>query len=153
MFNWIIKKIHRQRKTSAPSDKLQPLSSPRVNRIEAHLQNESDEALRDRVAAWKDQFRAFHTPKFLGGVSLRVATEEEVDACLRNVNEAFLRLKPHFPSLANDYLADNSWASASMDDKKARIDRAREAGTRSSLTSMPSSKRCSTRSCQKCTRW
>ncbi len=124
MFNWIIKKFIGS-KNQRTVRRLQPLVAE-VNRIEKDLQNESDDALRDRVAAWKDQFRAFHTPKFLGGVSLRVATEEEVDACLRNVNEAFLRLKPHFPSLANDYLADSSWASASMDDKKARIDRARD---------------------------
>ena len=92
MFNWIIKKFIGS-KNQRTVRRLQPLVAE-VNRIEKDLQNESDDALRDRVAAWKDQFRAFHTPKFLGGVSLRVATEEEVDACLRNVNEAFLRLKP-----------------------------------------------------------
>jgi len=124
MFNWIIKKFIGS-KNQRTVKRLQPLVAE-VNRIEQQLQNETDDQLRGRVAAWQDQFKAFHTPKFLGGVSLRVATEEEVDACLRNVNEAFQRLKVHFPSLANDYLADSAWNGASLEDKKARIDRARD---------------------------
>jgi preprotein translocase subunit SecA len=125
MFNWIIKKIIGT-KNQRMVRRLQPVVAE-INRLEAELQQLPDEALREKCAAWKQQFRAFHTPNFLGGVSLRIASEEEVDACLRHVAEYFAALKAHFPSLEQDYLAESSWSAAGLDDKKARIDRAREA--------------------------
>ncbi len=125
MFNWIIKKIIGT-KNQRTVKRLQPVVAE-INRLEAELQNLPDEALREKCAAWKEQFRAFHTPRFLGGVSLRIASEEEVDACLRHVAGYFAALQKHFPSLAGDYLAESSWSGADLDDKKARIDRAREA--------------------------
>ena len=125
MFNWIIKKIIGT-KNQRSVRRLQPVVAE-INRFEAELQNLPDEALREKCAAWKDQFRAFHTPHFLGGVSLRIATEEEVDACLRHVAGYFAALQKHFPSLVGDYLAESAWSGADLDDKKARIDRAREA--------------------------
>jgi preprotein translocase subunit SecA len=125
MFNWIIKKIIGT-KNQRTVRKLQPTVAE-INRIEALLQNEPEEALRERTQKWQAQFRAFHTPPFLGGVSLRIANEAEVDACLEAVEKYFTALKPHFPALENDYLASAAWNGAALDDKKARIDRAREA--------------------------
>ncbi|MDZ4287772.1 MAG: preprotein translocase subunit SecA, partial [Prosthecobacter sp.] len=125
MFDWIIKKIIGT-KNQRTVKRLQPVVVE-INRIEQQLQNESDDALRERVAKWKGQFQAFHTPQFLGGVSLRIAPEEAVEACLRHVASYFAALKPHFPSLDDSYLAETSWNGASFEDKKARIDRAREA--------------------------
>jgi preprotein translocase subunit SecA len=125
MFEWIIKKIIGT-KNQRTVKRLQPVVAE-INRFEAHLQNETDEALRERCANWKAQFRAFHTPKFLGGVSLRIATEEQVDACLSHVAGYFGALKQHFPSLDGAYLAESAWAGKSLDDKKARIDQARDA--------------------------
>jgi preprotein translocase subunit SecA len=97
MFNWIIKKIIGT-KNQRTVKRLQPVVAE-INRIEAQLQNLSDDALRERVPKWKAQFRAFHTPQFLGGVSLRIADEESVDACLKHVAGYFGALKPHFPGL------------------------------------------------------
>ncbi|MHB1080638.1 MAG: preprotein translocase subunit SecA [Prosthecobacter sp.] len=125
MFNWIIKKIIGT-KNQRTVRKLQPTVAE-INRIEALLQNEPEEALRERTQKWQAQFRAFHTPPFLGGVSLRIANEAEVDACLEAVEKYFTALKPHFPALENDYLASAAWNGAALDDKKARIDRSREA--------------------------
>jgi preprotein translocase subunit SecA len=125
MFNWIIKKIIGT-KNQRTVRKLQPVVAE-INRIEAQLQNEPEEALRERTQKWQAQFRAFHTPPFLGGVSLRIADEAAVDACLASVEQYFTALKPHFPALENDYLVSAAWNGASLDDKKARIDRAREA--------------------------
>jgi preprotein translocase subunit SecA len=125
MFNWIIKKIIGT-KNQRTVRKLQPTVAE-INRIEALLQNEPEEALTQRTQKWQAQFRAFHTPPFLGGVSLRIANEAEVDACLESVEKYFTELKPHFPALENDYLVSAAWNGASLDDKKARIDRSREA--------------------------
>ncbi|MCX6851955.1 MAG: preprotein translocase subunit SecA, partial [Verrucomicrobia bacterium] len=125
MFNWIIKKIIGT-KNQRTVRKLQPTVAE-INRIEALLQNEPEEALQERTRKWQAQFRAFHTPPFLGGVSLRIASEAEVDACLEAVEKYFTALKPHFPALENDYLASAAWNGAALDDKKARIDRSREA--------------------------
>ena len=125
MFEWIIKKIIGT-KNQRTVKRLQPIVAE-INRLEAQLQNEPDEALRERCAKWKAQFRAFHTPQFLGGVSLRIASEEEVDACLSHVAGYFAALKTHFASLDDSYLAESAWAGKSVDDKKARIDKAREA--------------------------
>jgi preprotein translocase subunit SecA len=125
MFEWIIKKIIGT-KNQRTVKRLQPIVAE-INRLEAQLQNEPDEALLERCAKWKAQFRAFHTPQFLGGVSLRIASEEEVDACLSHVAGYFAALKTHFASLDDSYLVESAWASKSVDDKKARIDKAREA--------------------------
>ncbi len=125
MFEWIIKKIIGT-KNQRTVKRLQPVVAE-INRLEAQLQNESDDGLRQRCANWKAQFRAFHTPHFLGGVSLRIADEETVNACLKHIAGYFNALKPHFPSLDDSYLAESAWSSASFDDKKARIDKAREA--------------------------
>ncbi len=125
MFNWILKKIIGT-KNQRTVRRLQPVVVE-INRLEAELLPLPDEALREKCAAWKQQFRAFHTPHFLGGVSLRIAVEEEVEACLRHIAGYFAALKPHFPSLEQDYLDESAWAAAGLDDKKSRIDRAREA--------------------------
>lgn len=125
MFEWIIKKIIGT-KNQRTVKRLQPVVAE-INRIEAGLKNESDDELRARCAKWKDQFRAFHTPHFLGGVSLRIADEQTVEACLRHVAGYFAALKPHFSSLDDSYLAESTWSGATFDDKKARIDKAREA--------------------------
>ncbi len=125
MFNWIIKKIIGT-KNQRTVRRLQPVVAE-INRLEVELQKLPEEALREKCAAWKQQFRAFHTPHFLGGVSLRIAGEEDVDACLRHIDGYFQALQPHFPSLERDYLAESAWSGAALDDRKARIDRAREA--------------------------
>jgi preprotein translocase subunit SecA len=125
MFNWIIKKIIGT-KNQRTVRKLMPVVAE-INRIEAQLQNEPEEALRERTQKWQAQFRAFHTPPFLGGVGLRIADEAAVDACLESVEKYFAALKSHFPTLENDYLASAAWNGAALDDKKARIDRSREA--------------------------
>jgi preprotein translocase subunit SecA len=125
MFNWIIKKIIGT-KNQRTVRKLQPVVVE-INRIEALLQNEPEEALRERTQKWQAQFRAFHTPPFLGGVGLRIADEATVDACLESVENYFAALKPHFPALENDYLLSAAWNGAALDDKKARIDRSRDA--------------------------
>jgi preprotein translocase subunit SecA len=125
MFDWIIKKIIGT-KNQRTVKRLQPVVAE-INRIEAQLQNESDDALRERVAKWKAQFRAFHTPQFLGGVSLRIADEQAVDECLKHVAGYFGALKPHFAGLDDSYLAESAWNGTSLEDKKARIDKARDA--------------------------
>jgi preprotein translocase subunit SecA len=125
MFDWIIKKIIGT-KNQRTVKRLQPVVAE-INRIEQQLQNESDDVLRERVAGWKAQFRAFHTPQFLGGVALRIADEETVNACLQHVAGYFGALKQHFPSLDDAYLAESSWRNAGFEAKKALIDRAREA--------------------------
>jgi len=125
MFNWIIKKIIGT-KNQRTVRKLQPVVAE-INRIEAQLQNESEEALRERTQKWQAQFRAFHTPPFLGGVGLRIADEAAVDACLESVEQYFAALKQHFPSLDDSYLAKGAWRSASLEQKKERVDRSREA--------------------------
>jgi preprotein translocase subunit SecA len=125
MFNWIIRKIIGT-KNQRTVRRLTPTVTE-INRIEAQLQNEPEEALRERTQKWQAQFRAFHTPPFLGGVSLRIADEAAVDACLEQVEQYFAALKKHFPSLEDDYIAQGQWRSAGFDEKKQRIDRAREA--------------------------
>jgi preprotein translocase subunit SecA len=125
MFEWIIRKIIGT-KNQRTVKRLQPVVAE-INRLEAQLQNESDDALRQRCANWKNQFRAFHTPEFLGGVSLRIATEEQVDACLASISDYFSALKTHFPTLEDAYLANNAWNGKSLDDKKAFIDQSRDA--------------------------
>jgi preprotein translocase subunit SecA len=95
MFNWIIKKIIGT-KNQRTVRKLMPVVAE-INRIEAQLQNEPEEALRERTQKWQAQFRAFHTPPFLGGVGLRIADEAAVDACLESGGEVFRRVEVAFP--------------------------------------------------------
>ncbi|MBK8090778.1 MAG: preprotein translocase subunit SecA [Verrucomicrobiaceae bacterium] len=125
MFNWFIKKLLGS-KNQRTVKRLQPVVAE-INKIEEQLQQGTVEGLRERVAKWQQQFRAFHTPPFLGGVGLRIADENAVNATLEAIAPYFAALKQHFSSLENDYLAPSSWAAASIDDKKARIDRARDA--------------------------
>jgi preprotein translocase subunit SecA len=125
MFNWIIRKIIGT-KNQRTVRRLTPTVTE-INRIEAQLQNEPEESLRERTQKWQAQFRAFHTPPFLGGVSLRIADEAAVDACLEQVEQYFAALKQHFPSLEDDYIAQGRWRTVGFDEKKQRIDRAREA--------------------------
>ena len=118
MFNWIIRKIIGT-KNQRTVRRLTPTVTE-INRIEAQLQNEPEEALRERTQKWQAQFRAFHTPPFLGGVSLRIADEAAVDACLEQVEQYFASLKKHFPSLEDDYIAQGQWRSAGFDEKKLK---------------------------------
>ncbi len=122
MFNWIIKKIIGT-KNQRTVKRLLPVVAE-INRIEAQLQNEPEEALRERVTKWKEQFKAFHTPKFLGGVNLRVADDEAIDANREHIAEYFDRLKPHFPSLDDSFLAPASWQGNSIEQKRDLIDKA-----------------------------
>jgi preprotein translocase subunit SecA len=92
-----------------------------INRFEQQLQNEPVEALRERTARWKDQFKAFHTPPFLSGVPLRIADDEQVNECLGAVAETFDRLKVHFASLDGYHLRQAVTGSMSIDEKKALI--------------------------------
>ncbi len=124
MLNWIIKKIIGT-KNQRTVKRLLPVVAE-INRIEEQLQQESGDALRARVQKWQEQFRAFHTPEFLGGVALRIADETAVDACLAHLAEAFARLQPHFPALDTGSLQSAALAGKSLDDKKAVIDAARE---------------------------
>lgn len=125
MFNWIIKKIIGT-KNQRTVKRLWPVVAE-INAIEQKLQSEPEDALRERTAKWQEQFRAFHTPKFLGGVGLRVAGEEEVNACLTHIGEAFARLKPHFPQIDGAPYASAAMSGKSLDAKKEMIDEAREA--------------------------
>ncbi|MBX7209496.1 MAG: preprotein translocase subunit SecA [Verrucomicrobiaceae bacterium] len=125
MFNWIIKKIIGT-KNQRTVKRLWPVVAE-INAIEQRLQSEPEEALRGRTAKWQEQFRAFHTPKFLGGVGLRVAGEEEVNACLTHIGEAFARLTSHFSQIEGAPYRQAVDSSKSLDDKKALIDEAREA--------------------------
>ena len=97
MFNWIIKKIIGT-KNQRTVKRLWPVVAE-INRIEQELQSLPEEALREKTALWKDQFRAFHTPKFLGGVSLRIASDEDLDACIGHLADVYTRLAVHFPTL------------------------------------------------------
>lgn len=124
MFNWILKKIIGS-KHQRIIKRMGPVVAE-INRIEQQLQGEPEETLRQRTANWKEMFRAFHTPKFLGGVNLRVADDEAVNESLRDVAQAFHRLKTHFPSLDAASLEERSWSGKSLDDRKALIEQARE---------------------------
>ena len=57
MFNWIIRKIIGT-KNQRTVRRLTPTVTE-INRIEAQLQNEPEEALRERTQKWQAQFRAF----------------------------------------------------------------------------------------------
>lgn len=125
MFDWIIRKIIGTKNQRAVK-KLWPLVH-QINEIEAGLQNESEETLRERTAKWQERFRAFHEPRFLAGVWLRMADDSQVHECLHEVSDKFERLKEHFPALDTSLVAESSWQSEPLDSKKNRIVRAREA--------------------------
>jgi len=125
MFNWILKKIIGS-KNQRTIKRLQPVVAE-INRIEQQLQNEPEEALRERTAKWKDQFKAFHTPKFLSGVALRIAEEEEVNECLTSLADSFNRLKVHFSNLDGAPLLAAASSSKSLDEKKALIEASHQA--------------------------
>jgi preprotein translocase subunit SecA len=124
MFNWILKKIIGSKHQRI----IKKMSSTvaEINRFEQQLQNEPEEALRQRTAKWKDTFRAFHAPAFLSGVNLRVADEEAVNTCLREVGAAFERLQAHFPQADAADLAENSWSAKSLEDRRNIIVSAQE---------------------------
>jgi preprotein translocase subunit SecA len=125
LFDWIIRKIIGTRNQRAVK-KLWPLVH-QINEIEQKLQSESEDALRERTAKWRERFRAFHEPRFLGGVWLRIAEDQQVDDCLREVSEKFERLKEFFPALDTNLVAERAWNGEFLDKKKDRIVRAREA--------------------------
>jgi preprotein translocase subunit SecA len=125
MFDWIIRKIIGTKNQRAVK-KLWPLVQ-QINELEKKLQGLSEDELRERTAKWQERFRAFHEPRFLAGVWLRIAEDEQVDACLRELEDKFNRLKEHFPSLETNLVAERSWNSDSLEKKKQRIVDAREA--------------------------
>lgn len=125
MFDWIIRKIIGTKNQRAVK-KLWPLAA-QINEIEVRLQSESEEALRARTAKWQERFRAFHEPRFLAGVWLRIAEDPQLDECLLQLSGAFERLKQYFPALDTSLVAESSWKGESIDAKKDRIVRAREA--------------------------
>jgi len=122
MFNWIIKKIIGN-KHQRTIKRLQPLVAE-INRIEEQLQSEPEEALRERTAKWKDMFKAFHSPKFLSGVPLRVADETAVNACLLEIVDCFSRLKTHFSQFEESELARAASTTMPLEEKKQMIDAA-----------------------------
>jgi preprotein translocase subunit SecA len=125
MFDWIFKKIIGTKNQRAVK-RIRPLVAE-ICALEEQMQNETEEALRERTAKWKSRFRVFHTPPFLGGVPLRIADEETVDACYQGVRGYMAGLKEHFPSLDVDSLNEGGWQQSSLDEKKTIIDSAREA--------------------------
>jgi preprotein translocase subunit SecA len=125
MLNWILRKIIGT-KNQRQIKKIWPVVNE-VNRIEQGLQGESDDALRARTAAWQERFKAFHPPQFLAGVWLRIADEQQVDDCLRGLAAKFEQLRAHFPELDQSLVAESSWGSESLDQKKDRILQARDA--------------------------
>ncbi|RBP46440.1 preprotein translocase subunit SecA [Roseimicrobium gellanilyticum] len=125
MFEWILKKIIGTKNQRAVK-RLWPVVHE-INKHEEALKGRPEEYLRERTAQFQERFRAFHEPHFLAGVWLRIADEEQVDACLREVGEKFVRLKDHFPSLDQSLVEERSWSGESLDKKKARIEKAREA--------------------------
>ncbi|TLD69604.1 preprotein translocase subunit SecA [Phragmitibacter flavus] len=125
MFDWIIRKIIGSKNQRAVK-KLWPIVSI-INGHEAKLQELSEEALRERTKAWQDRFSAFHEPQFLGGVWLRLAEDKQVDECLRVLDDKFTRLKEFFPALDQTLVAESSWTSEPLDQKKDRITRAQAA--------------------------
>jgi preprotein translocase subunit SecA len=125
MFDWIIRKIIGTKNQRAVK-KLWPMVQ-QINDIEARLQNEDEDSLRQRTSQWQERFRAFHEPRFLQGVWLRIADDSQLDQCLRELSDKFERLKEHFPTLDTSLVAESSWQSEPAEAKKDRILQAREA--------------------------
>ena len=69
MFDWIIRKIIGTKNQRAVK-KLWPMVQ-QINDIEARLQNEDEDSLRQRTAQWQERFRAFHEPRFLQDFEIR----------------------------------------------------------------------------------
>jgi len=125
MFDWIIRKIIGTKNQRAVK-RLWPLVQV-INDAEKELQGLDDDGLRALTAQWQEKFRAFHPPQFLAGVWLRIADEGQVDACLTAVEQKFQALGEHFPTLDQKLAAQSSWDGESLEAKKARIIKAREA--------------------------
>jgi preprotein translocase subunit SecA len=125
MLNWILKKIIGT-KNQRQIKKIWPVVNE-INQIEQRLQGESEDALRGRVAKWQEMFQAFHQPRFLAGIWLRIADDQQVDECLRGIAAKFELLKQHFPELDQNLVEESSWKNEGLDAKKDRILRAREA--------------------------
>ena len=125
MFEWILRKIIGTKNQRAVK-KLWPVVHE-INAYEQQLQGKPETVLREHTAEWQERFRAFHEPHFLAGVWLRIAEEEQVDACLRAVADKFSRLSEHFPNLDQQIVAESSWTDETLDQKKERIVKAREA--------------------------
>jgi preprotein translocase subunit SecA len=123
MINWILKKIIGN-KNQRTVKRLHPVVAE-INRLEQELQQLPEEILREKVAAWKDQFSAFHTPAILGGVALRIAETADLDSCLQSLSTTFSKLRQHFPAL-DTASVDSALASSDDDQKRAAIDAARE---------------------------
>ncbi len=125
MFDWIIRKIIGT-KNQRSIKKIWP-TVHEINRIEQQLQNEPEEALRERTAKWQERFKAFHSPTFLAGVALRVANDEQVNESLLSIADKFERLASDFAELDQNLVAESSWKNESLEQKKDRIVKAREA--------------------------
>jgi preprotein translocase subunit SecA len=125
MFNWIIKKIIGS-KHQRTLRRILPLVAE-INRIEQKLQSESQDALKERIENWQEQFRAFHTPQFLSGVHLRVADEEKINLSLEDIAVYFDRLTKHFSQFNGKALTTAAQnASLSLDEKRTLISQAQK---------------------------
>ena len=122
MFDWIIRKIIGS-KNQRQVKKLWPVVHE-INKFEQQIQNEPEDALRERTARWQEQFRAFHSPSFLAGVGLRVAEDAQVDESLHSIADKFEKLAEHFPELDQNLVKDTAWKNEPLDKKKARITQA-----------------------------
>jgi preprotein translocase subunit SecA len=124
MFNWIIKKIIGS-KHQRILRRILPVVAE-INRIEQQLQSEPDSALRERVEKWQEEFRAFHTPAFLSGVNLRVATEEQLNFSLQDIAVYFDRLSKHFSQFSGKELAAAAEGTGNEDRKRELISNAQK---------------------------
>ena len=124
MFTWILRKLIGS-KNQRTIKRLTPVVAE-INAIEAQLQTEPEEALRERTAKWKDQFKAFHTPQFLSGVNLRIAEDEALNASLEDIAGYFDRLTVHFPEVSGKELTAAISGGMSADDKRALIHKAHD---------------------------
>lgn len=125
MLDWVLRKIIGT-KNQRSVKRLWPIVRE-VNEHEAKLQELPEEELRTRTRQWQERFQAFHEPQFLAGVWLRIADDEQVNANLKVIAQTFIRLGSHFPSLDQNLVAETSWSSEPLEQKKERITRARAA--------------------------
>jgi preprotein translocase subunit SecA len=125
MFNWLIKKILGS-KNQRTVRKLQP-TVIEINRIEEQLQQQDEQALRDRVAKWQAAVPRLPHPTLPRRRGCASPMSSRLDASLEGIAPYFEALKAHFPSLDAEEVKTSAWASASLEEKKARIDRARDA--------------------------
>jgi preprotein translocase subunit SecA len=125
MFNWIIKKI-----IGTKNDRIVKSCKPlvaRINEIELGLQSKEESFLRERCEAWKQEFKAFHEPKFLAGVNLRIADEGRVNESREYLLEYWELLKREFGSFELGGLEEGLWTTMDLAKKKEALDAAREA--------------------------